>query len=100
MRCGDPLDPNDVVVTDPVIVVEVTSPSTGGFDLSVKTRRYFNNPHLRHYLVILANERSASWYSRDEAGVVTVTHHDSGTLSLDPPGIDIDLDSLFAGRRR
>ncbi len=100
VRCGDPLDPNDVVVKDPMIVVEVTSPSTSSFDLSVKTRRYFNNAHLRHYLVILANERSISWYRRDEAGTVTVTHHDSGTITLNPPGIAVDLGALFAERRR
>lgn len=39
VRCGDPLDNNDIVVTDPMIVVEVTSPSSTGFDLSVKTNR-------------------------------------------------------------
>jgi len=65
-----------------------------------KYRRYFHNPYLRHYLVILATERSLSWYRRDELGTVTVTHHDNGVLALDPPGIDIDLDALFAERRR
>ena len=36
VRCGDPLDPDAVKVTDPIIVVEVGSRSTRGLDVGLK----------------------------------------------------------------
>src|SRR5215510_5894397 len=44
VRCGDPLPPDQMKVTDPVIVVEVKSPSTAHMDTSAKLIAISNCP--------------------------------------------------------
>jgi len=50
--CGAKLPPTAIEVTNPVIVVEVLSPSTRRIDLSVKLADYFRVPGLAHYLIV------------------------------------------------
>ena len=50
VRCGEPLD--DAVITDPLIVVEVLSPSSQARDAGVKLADYARLPSLRHYLLV------------------------------------------------
>ncbi len=37
-------------------------------------------------------------HARDEAGTIATTILGGGRLRLDPPGIDLDLDRVFARR--
>ncbi len=46
VRCGKRLDPNATEVTDPIVVVEVRSPSTGGRDAGAKLEDYFRLPSI------------------------------------------------------
>lgn len=48
VRCGSPLDDDAVVVTDPLIIVEVGSPSSASRDTGSKLEAYFRLPSLRH----------------------------------------------------
>jgi Uma2 family endonuclease len=51
VNCGEPGAPNSLVAPNPVIVLEVLSPSTRGIDTTVKLTGYFRVPSLRHYLI-------------------------------------------------
>src|SRR5690349_5827172 len=51
VRCGGRLDPNAVESADPVIVVEVLSPSTGTTDSNLKLDQYFRLASVQHYLI-------------------------------------------------
>lgn len=67
LRCGAPL-PDDVIsAADPLIVVEVLSPSGRAGDSGAKLADYFRLPSLRHTLIVATERR---------------------TIRLDPPGIE------------
>jgi Uma2 family endonuclease len=52
VRCGQPLDDDAVKIIDPVIVIEVLSPSSQARDAGAKLTDYARLPSLRHYLLI------------------------------------------------
>ena len=96
VRCGPPA-PGDVVeVNDPVIVVEVISPSSRGIDAGVKLARYFSLPSVRHYLIVDTDQRVVIHHRRDEAGPIGVQIINDGPLTLDPPGLTIEVRDIFS----
>jgi Uma2 family endonuclease len=50
VRCGKRLDPNPLEVTDPLIVVEVRSPSTVARDAGARLEDYFHLTSVRALL--------------------------------------------------
>ena len=95
VRCGEPLDPEAVKVTDPVVVVEVVSRNSRGLDTSTKLVDYFKLPSLVHYLVIDPTRRVIVHHGRDDdPGIRTSVYHD-GSLRLDPPGIEVAVAACF-----
>jgi Uma2 family endonuclease len=51
VRCGPVVPPNTVKLIDPIIVVEVLSPSTRARDHGDKSMDYFGLTSVRHYLM-------------------------------------------------
>ncbi len=106
VRCGSPLDDEAVIVTDPVVVVEVVSPSTQRIDVLVKLARYFRNASLGHYLIVLPGPRLVIHYRRAASGAIETTSHDSdgpahGTIILEPPDLrDRDRRAVSPGDTR
>lgn len=102
MRRGPPLPPDAVVSDDPLLVVEVSSPSTTRVDLRTKFALCFRLPSLRHYPMVGASDRVVVHHERTEAGEGGAATElrsrilpPEGTLRLDPPGIELDLARLF-----
>jgi Uma2 family endonuclease len=90
--CGELAAPNALLIVNPMIVVEVLSPTTRHHDTSAKLIGYFKVPSVVHYLVVDADDCTVTHYRRDGTpNLVT-----SGALRLDPPGIDLSVDALFA----
>jgi Uma2 family endonuclease len=87
LRCGTPLPSDAVKVTDPVIVVEVLSPSTRARDAGAKLADYFRLPTVRHYLILRTEDCSIIHHRRDETGAIATHVIHDGELLLDPPGI-------------
>lgn len=52
VTCGQDFRADDQVVTDPILVVEVLSPSTQAYDRSLKFALYRRLPSLREYALI------------------------------------------------
>ena len=96
VRCGPELDGDAVEFSDPVVVVEVLSPSTRARDAGAKLADYFRLPSVRHYLLLRTDTRSAIHHARAEDGVITTAIVSGGELRLDPPGIAIALEAVFA----
>ena len=96
LRCDTPLDGDAVEFSDPVVVVEVLSPSTRARDAGAKLQDYFRLPSVRHYLILRTDTRSAIHHARGEDGVITTAIVTKGELHLDPPGIVISLEAVFA----
>lgn len=53
VRCSTTLDDNAVEVTDPIIVVEVVSPSSSRRETGSKQADYLSIPTARHYLIVM-----------------------------------------------
>lgn len=96
LRVGDPLKPDATRMSDPLIVVEVTSPSSRTRDFGPKLSGYFQLPSLRHYLIVDPEDGAMIRHRRDEDGSIT-TSTVSGPLYLDPPGLT--LDGIFPPER-
>ncbi len=97
LRCGPPLPGDGVDVPDPLVVVEVLSPSTRGGDLVHKLVDYFKIPTMRHYLIIFADRPQLIHHRRaDETNGIDTQIVTRGDITLDPPGITITLDELYA----
>ena len=97
VRCGPPLPGDAVEVSDPVIVVEVVSPSSRGIDRGVKLAGYFSMPSVRHYLIVDTDKHVVIHHRRDEEGQIGVRIVHDGPLTLDPPGLAIAIRDIFDG---
>jgi Uma2 family endonuclease len=97
VRCGDPLDRDAVRVPDPLVVVEVLSPCTRAADLGGKLDGYFRLASVRHYLIVKTATRSVIHHWRDDDGALHTAILTGGELALDPPGLRLGVEALFAG---
>jgi Uma2 family endonuclease len=95
VRCGPPVADNTTIITDPIIVCEVLSPSTGPVDTGLKLLYYFSVPSVRHYLVVNTSKRVVLHYARGSDGQPTLHTVSEGDLRLDPPGLTIAVADLF-----
>jgi Uma2 family endonuclease len=92
--CGPRIGPDAVEVDNPVIVVEVSSPSTRRTDASEKLAGYFRVPSIHHYLMVDPDRRTVVHHRRSGDGVDSAFLQD-GTLVLDPPGLELPVASLL-----
>lgn len=96
VRCGGPLDDNALEVTDPMIVIEVVSPSSARRDTGSKLVDYLSIPAVRHYLVVMTANPAIIHHRREENGAIATRIIRDGSVRLDPPGIT--LSEIFATR--
>ena len=68
VRCGPALPGEAVEFDDPVVVVEVVSPSSRGIDRGAKLAGYFSLPSVRHYLILDTDKRLVIHHRRDDEG--------------------------------
>lgn len=96
VRLGPPLPGRDMKVADPVIVVEVISPSSVHTDTSAKLIGYFKLGSVCHYLVIDPETKSVTHHARVSGEETSSRTLSAGTLRLDPPGVAINIADLFS----
>ena len=94
VRCGPPLDDGAIETPDPLIVVEVLSPSTRNYDAGAKLAGYFAVPSIHHYLMVDPDRRVVVHHRRDGDAIATRILG-GGPLRLDPPGLDITVAALL-----
>src|SRR6478735_7870928 len=89
----------DVVVTEPCVVVEVTSPSTARIDRGEKLMAYRAIPSLRAYLIVDHRRRRVERHRRGDLAA-TWTHDEvAGDGSVVVPCLDAELtlDAIYRG---
>jgi Uma2 family endonuclease len=89
--CGDPPAPRSLLVVNPAIVVEVLSPTTVHSDTGAKLIGYFKLWSVAHYLIIDADARTVTHYTRN----ATPNGLSNGPMRLDPPGLDLTVEDLL-----
>jgi Uma2 family endonuclease len=93
--CGPPLDGDELLVPDPVIVVEVMSPSTKSVDTGAKLVGYFKITSVQHYLIIDALNRSIIHHARAQGGAIETRIVEGGNITLEPPGMTLAVAEIF-----
>jgi Uma2 family endonuclease len=80
--------PRDTVkLTDPVIVVELVSPSSRTRDHQDKLIDYFRLESVRHYLIVRPEDLVVVHHRRNDDGTILTRIVRDGDLQLDPPGL-------------
>ena len=95
VNCGPRVHSDAVIATNPVIVVEVLSPSTQSIDSGDKLADYFKVPSIQHYLVVRTRRREIIHYRRDGENILSKPIN-IGSIRLDPPGITLDIQEIYA----
>ena len=93
--CGEAVPGDALEIPNPVIVVEVLSPSNAVTDLRDKLQGYFRVASIVHYLVIDPDKRLVIHHMRGHDDVVGTRIVTSGQIALEPPGLTIAVADLF-----
>jgi Uma2 family endonuclease len=104
--CGQEVAPSALEIPDPVIVVEVLSPSTRRIDASPSSRRidtstklvgYFRLPSVAHYLIVDPMQPLILHHTRGTGETILTRIVREGVIALDPPGLELALAEVYAG---
>lgn len=96
--CGPQLPGSAVEVPNPVVVVEVLSPSTRYIDASAKLIGYFRLPSVIHYLIVDPNRPAIIHHARRPGGDILTRLVTGPSIMLDPPGFELSLDEVRAAQ--
>jgi Uma2 family endonuclease len=83
-------------VRDPLVIVEVLSPTTSGVDRGLKLRDYFRLASVSHYLIVWPATRRIVRHSRLSNGDAATEVFSSGQIVLHPPGLTLGFDEFYA----
>lgn len=95
--CGPKLAPSALEVRNPIIVVEVLSPSSQAIDAAFKLAGYFRLPSVAHYLIVDPDQPMIIHHARRSDGSILTRVVREGAISLDPPGLDVTLADIYGG---
>ncbi len=99
--CGEPTFQDDQfdVLTNPVVVVEVLSPSTEGRDRGEKFRRYAEIPSLEAYLIVASLSPRIEVYRRQGEHQWLLTPYEGlgAVASLERPELELPLADVYEG---
>jgi Uma2 family endonuclease len=88
----DPADRRDpYLVRQPVLIVEVLSPSTAEYDRSRKFNQYKKIPSLQHYILVSQTAWVLEWFRRDDLGQWVYTVFSDPTDVLEIPDLNLRL---------
>jgi Uma2 family endonuclease len=90
--------PDGMLIPEPLIVVEVLSASTRDRDFSIKLAGYAGLASVAHYLLVDTQRRLVVHHHRAGAEQEFRTSIvRGGVVRLEPPGLDLDIDAIYAG---
>jgi len=95
VQCGVPTDLDSMILEAPLIVVEITSPSSERDDTGDKLVEYFSVPSIRHYLIVNPTKKVVVHHARGEDGGISTRIANVGQLDLTPPGMAVPVRELL-----
>jgi Uma2 family endonuclease len=84
-----------IEVPNPVVIVEVLSPSTRHIDGSLKLAGYFRLPSVMHYLIFDVEKRLLIHHARGTGDTILTRIVTDGSVMLDPPGLELALSDIY-----
>jgi len=97
--CGEPPADDSRYDGAPTIVVEVLSPSTASRDMGMKLAAYQRIPTLEHYLVVHPVDRFVLIHSAGPERDWSIVRAVREDFALDPPGVTVPFETIFARLR-
>jgi Uma2 family endonuclease len=76
--------------------VEALSPSTATRDTGAKLADYLRLPSVSDYLIVRTDRPTVIRHRRGDGDIIETRIVTAGTLELDPPGLSLDLDRIYA----
>ena len=95
--CGQKVAPTALEIPNPVIIVEVLSPSSKRIDVSLKLAGYFRLPSVAHYLIVDPTQPSIIHHARGSGDTILTRIVTDGTITLDPPGLELAVADIYSG---
>ena len=99
--CGQPIYEdlgNQRLVVNPILIVEVLSPSTEKYDRDVKFKAYKSIESLREYLLVAQTEKFVVLYARYNEKFWFQSEYVAGeTLRLESVECDLSVDDIYQG---
>jgi Uma2 family endonuclease len=95
VSCGRAPPGDALAIDDPVVVVEVLSPSTAAVDHGRKLSGYFSLPSVEHYLILDPERRVAIHHKRGVGDAIETRVLTEGLAKLDPPGFEVAVEAFF-----
>ena len=93
-----PVAPTSTFVTDPVVIFEILSKSTGNDDLGAKRAEYEATPSVQRYVVLQQSHRAAQvFYRNGDRWEVEFHLGDTATLAMPEIGIVVPLTEIYEG---
>ena len=96
VNCGPLMPANAIEATNPVVVVEVLSPSTVARDHGAKLTGYFSLPSVMHYLILDPERCVLIHHKRGQGEIIETRILTEGLVRLDPPGLEAPVADMFA----
>ena len=93
--CGPRRSDETIAIDDPVILVEVLSPSTAAIDHGRKLSGYFSLKSVEHYLILDPERRVVIHHKRGVGEAIETRVLTNGFAKLDPPGVDVAVEAMF-----
>lgn len=95
VTCAATIDEGARLIPEPVIIVEVASPSTWLADVNDKVEFYGGIASVQHYLVIEQDRRRVVYHGRGPSDGLEPRILREGRIALDPPRVRQGLDALY-----
>jgi Uma2 family endonuclease len=98
VACGE-FDQRTSTIAEPVVLVEVLSPSSERDDTQRKWQGYCLIPSLRHYLVVAQDSRFVTVHSRTGPSSFAEEVYQDGVIELPAIGVSLSIDEIYDGVR-
>lgn len=93
--CGKEASSTSLEITNPVIIVEVLSPSTRRIDVTKKLAGYFQLPSVAHYLIIDPTKPFIVHHARGNGDKIDTRIVNDGVIALEPPGLELKIADVY-----
>jgi Uma2 family endonuclease len=95
VQCGVAPNLDSVILEAPLIVVEITSPSSERDDTGEKLVEYFSVPSICHYLIVNPIKKVVVHHARGQGGNIATRIVTAGEIVLTPPGMTVPAAELL-----
>lgn len=90
------IDWNSTTIDSPIVLVEVTSPTTMRTDTDDKLIEYFSLASVQHYVLVHPSQRTTVHHRRVANNSIETRIVSDGCLQFEPPGFSVRVERFFA----